>query len=92
MVRSGGRDNKGNALPDVEIPVPDCLIAARATTDPIDRSDAVDAETVVYHNTFLFLPTDKIRIPAGARMAGLWKVKGRTKEWPLGNEVGVELA
>lgn len=92
VLRSGGKDPKGNPLPDVELPLSDVLIAPRATADPLDRSDATTAETVIYHNTFVFQPTDKIRIPVGARMAGLWRVDGRTEEWPMGTVTSVVLA
>ena len=92
VVRSGGRDSKGNPLPDTELPITDVLIAPRATNDPLDRSDVLTSENVVYHNSFVFLPTDKLRIPAGNRMAGLWRVDGRTEEWPMGTVTSVVLA
>ena len=92
VLRSGGRDAKGNPLPATEIPVTDCIVAPRATSDPVDRSDVVDGKTVLYRDPdpdFTFLPTDRVRVPTGARMAGDWSVDGRPGEWPLGVEVGL---
>lgn len=89
VVRSGGRDAKGNPLPTQEIPVAGCLIGLRSTADPVDRSDLVTSTAVLYHEGFVFLSTDRIRVPVGARMAGEWSVDGRPGEWPHGVEVGL---
>lgn len=91
VVRSGGRDKKGNPLPEQEIPRRDVLLGPRATADPVDRSDVVTATAVLYDGdtTFAYLSTDRIRIPDGARMAGVWSVDGRPGEWPYGSEVGL---
>ena len=90
VVRSGGRDAKGNPLPSFEIPVPDCIVAPRATSDPVDRSDVVDGKAVLYRDLgFTFRSTDGIRIPEGALMAGTWAVDGSPGEWPFGTEVGL---
>jgi len=95
VLRGGGRDAKGNPLPAQEIPVKDCIVGARATSEPLDRSDVVDSTAVLYHDPepgLMFLAADRIRVPAGARMAGEWSVKGRPGEWPQGWEVGLERA
>lgn len=93
VIRGGGRDAKGNPLPPVEIPVRDCLIGSRATADPLDRSEVVNSTAVLYRDPgFTFLPSDRIRVPEGARMAGLWAVDGRPGEWPQGVEVGLVMA
>lgn len=90
VFRSGGRDAKGNPLPAYEIQVPDCLIGPRATRDPVDRSDVVTGDAVLYRGTgFTFLPTDRVRVPAGSFMAGEWSVDGSPGEWPFGVEVGL---
>lgn len=89
VLRSGGRDPKGNPMPDTEIPVAHCLVAPRSTSDPVDRSDVVETREVLYHKDFVFFVSDKIRVPKGARMAGLWAVDGRPAEWPFGVEVGL---
>ena len=90
VLRSGGRDAKGNPLPAYEIQVPDCLLAPRATSDPVDRSEVVAGVAVLYRGDgFTFLPTDRVRVPAGARMAGEWSVDGSPSEWPFGVEVGL---
>lgn len=90
VLRSGGRDDWGNPLPVVEIPKDNCLIAPRSTTDPVDRSDVVNAKPALYRDNepgFSFLSTDRIRVPEGARMAGEWEVDGLPGEWPFGVEV-----
>lgn len=92
VVRGGGRDAKGNPLPPAEVAVKDCIIGPRATSDPVDRSDLVDSKAVLYRDPdpgFSFRSTDRVRVPAGARMAGEWSVDGRPGEWPLGVEVGL---
>lgn len=95
VLRGGGRDAKGNPLPVSEIPVADCLIAPRATAEPLDRSDVVGSTAVLYRDPdpdFSFLPADRIRVPAGARMAGEWSVDGLPGEWIPGDEVGLRRA
>lgn len=88
--RGGGRDGKGNPLPVVEIPVTDCLIGQRSTSDPTDRSDVVSGKGVMYRDAgFRFLSTDVIKVPDSHRMAGKWSVEGRPAEWPTGSEVGL---
>lgn len=90
VLRGGGRDAKGNPLPVMEIPVKDCLIGARATADPLDRADVSSSTAVLYRDPgFTFLPSDRIRVPEGARMAGTWSVDGRPGEWPGGWEIAL---
>jgi hypothetical protein len=90
VLRGGGRDAKGNPLPVVELPVTKCLIGPRATAEPVDRSEVTDGKAVLYRGPgFTFYSTDRIRIPAGALMAGDWSVEGRPAEWPYGSEVGL---
>lgn len=92
IIRNGGRDNKGNPKPDTEIPITGFLIAPRATSDPVDQSDVVAATVVGYHASFGFQSTDRIRIPAGKRMAGDWSIDGLPKEWPHGSELPLKRA
>lgn len=90
VLRGGGRDAKGNPLAPSELPVTDCVIAPRATSDPLDRADVVSSTAVLYRDPgFTFLPSDRIRVPAGKLMAGTWNVDGRAGEWPYGSEVGL---
>jgi hypothetical protein len=90
VLRGGGKDAKGNPIAPVEIPVTGCLIGPRATADPVDRADVVSSTAVLYRDPgFTFLPTDRIRVPEGARMAGTWTVDGRPGEWPHGWEIGL---
>lgn len=90
VLRGGGKDPKGNPLPTQEIAVSGCLMAPRATADPVDRSAVVSLTAVLYRDPgFTFMPTDRIRVPNGARMSGLWAVDGRPGEWPHGSEVGL---
>lgn len=85
VIRSDGRDAKGNPLPVVEIDVLDCAVGPRGSDDPVDRSDVSASTASLYRDPgFTFLSTDRIRVPAGARMAGEWSIDGRPDEWPLG--------
>lgn len=93
VIRGGGRDAKGNPLPGQEIPVTDCIIGPRATSDPLDHSDVTSSTAALYRDPgFTFLPTDRIRVPAGKRMAGTWSVDGRPGEWPHGWEIGLVMS
>lgn len=93
VLRGGGKDAKGNPISPLEITVTGCLIGPRATADPVDRADVVSSTAVLYRDPgFTFLPTDRIRVPLGARMAGTWSVDGRPGEWPYGSEVGLVIA
>lgn len=90
VLRSGGRDVKGNPLPEDELPVTDCIIGPRATSDPLDHAEIVSSTAVLYRDPgFTFLPSDRVLIPTGARMAGTWSVDGRPGEWPHGSEVAL---
>lgn len=90
VLRSGGRDVKGNPLPEEELPVADCIVGPRATSDPLDRAEIVSSTAVLYRDPgFTFLPSDRVRVPAGQRMAGTWSVDGRPGEWPHGSEVAL---
>jgi hypothetical protein len=91
VLRGGGRDAKGNPLPEVEIPRPGVLVGARSTAEPLERSDVTDNKAVLYDGdaAFRYLSTDRVRVPAGSRMAGTWSVDGRPSEWPYGSEVGL---
>lgn len=88
--RSGGRDSRGNPLPVVSLPVTDCLVGQRSTSDPIDRSDVVSGKAILYRDKgFEFLSTDVVNVPDAHRMGGRWSVDGRPAEWPTGSEVGL---
>lgn len=90
ILRGGGRDPKGNPTPVTEIQLDECLIAGRFNAEPVDRSEVTDGNAVLYANPgVVILHSDRIRIPAGARMAGDWAVDGRPSEWPFGIEVGL---
>ncbi|SDK79253.1 hypothetical protein SAMN04487913_103198 [Arthrobacter sp. ok362] len=75
-----------------------CIIGQRSTADPLDHSDVASSTAVLYRDhdpddlTFRFLPADRIRVPAGKRMAGTWSVDGRPGDWPLGWEVALVVA
>lgn len=92
VLRGGGRDAKGNPLPEVQIPRPGVLMGARSTVEPLERSDVTDNKAVLYDGdtAFTYLSTDRVRVPAGSRMAGEWSVDGRPSEWPYGSEVGLK--
>lgn len=92
VLRGGGRDSKGNPLPVTEIPVRDCIVAPRATSEPTDRADLISSTAVLYRDpdpAFKFLPKDRVRVPVAARMSGEWAVDGLPGEWPLGDEVAL---
>lgn len=93
VLRGGGRDDKSNPLPVEEIPVTKCLVGPRSTAEPNDFSEIVDSTAVLYRTVddgFRFLPSDRVVVPDGARMAGEWSVDGRPSEWHMGVEVGLK--
>ena len=90
VLRGGGRDRFDNPIPAAEIAREGVMIAPRATADPVDFSELVDSRAVLYDDAedgFRYMSTDRIRVPAGARMAGEWSIDGRPGEWVLGNEI-----
>lgn len=87
VTRGGGRDRFNNVLPEQKFTVEECLLAPRATVDPVDLSDVVTSTGVLYHRDFRFLPKDRLKVPDGARMSGDWAVDGAPNEWPFGVEV-----
>lgn len=93
-IRSTGTDARGNPAPVQRAAVSDCMIAPRATTDPVDWSDVLDNTAVLYRQSFdpVFESGDLVEVPAGQRMAGTWRVAGRPGQWPLGLEVPLERA
>ncbi|GAA3405051.1 hypothetical protein [Pseudarthrobacter polychromogenes] len=92
VVRAGGRDSRGNPIAGQEIPLSDCQITPRSTSEPVDRSDLVDSSAVLIRDGFTFLHTDRIRVPAGQLMAGEWSIEGRPGEWPGSSEVALKRA
>lgn len=93
VVRSGGRDLRGNPLPAQEIPRKRVLVGQRGTNDPVtDLSDTTEDTAVLYDadTSFRYFSTDRIRVPETARMAGEWSVGGRPGEWPFGTEIQLE--
>lgn len=95
IVRGGGRDRFDNPIPTQDIAREGVLIVPRSTADPVDFSELVDSRAVLYDHAedgFRYQSTDRIRVPAGARMAGEWSVAGRPGEWVLGDEIPLERA
>lgn len=89
VTRGGGKDRFGNTLPPQTLTVENCLLAPRATVDPVDMSEVANTTGVLYHDSFHFQPTDRIAVPAEARMSGDWSVDGVPSEWPFGWEVKI---
>ena len=91
VLRGGGRDPRGNPLPVEEIPLADCLIGPRSTTEG-ERFMVTSTDMALYRDPdpeFSFRSSDRIRVPEGARMAGEWAVDGRPLEYPLGVHVPI---
>lgn len=95
VLRGGGRDKYDNPLPTSEIVREGVLIAPRSTAEMEDFSEVESNRVALYDDNadgFRYVSTDRVRVPDGARMAGDWRVVGRTQEWPMGNEVVLERA
>ena len=91
VLRGGGRDPRGNPLPVEEIPVSDCLIGPRATSEG-EQFMVTSTDMALYRDPdpeFSFRSSDRIRVPEGQRMAGEWAVDGRPLEYPLGVHVPI---
>lgn len=89
-VTRGGRDPKGNPLPDVTHVVNGCMVGWRATTDPVDRSDLTADDAIIYAPVGAdFRSGDRLSIPAGPWPSGQWRVAGSAKPWVLGTEVPI---
>lgn len=93
VLRSGGRDPKGNPLPPAEIVVLNCLIGPRSTGEPVPGANLTSTQMSIYRDpdpAFKFQPGDRIRVPEGALNSGEWSIDGRSKEFPLGTETPVK--
>lgn len=91
VVRRGGRDNKGNPLPEVAHIVPNVLVGWRGTRNPLDRSDMTSDDAVIYANLGSYFEVgDKIDIPDGPWPSGNgWQIDGQPKRWQMGTEVPI---
>lgn len=83
VLRSGGRDRRGNPLPEVEHVLHGWEVSPRASEEATDRSDAVVTGAVTrgpmlpeYQVIGGIKSTDRIRVPTGHPMAGTWRVEG----------------
>lgn len=91
VLRGGGRDSKGNPLPTQEIELTKCIVGPKDSIELSGPSGVASSTAVLYRDPgFLFQQTDRIRVPAGNRMAGTWSVDGRPSEWPYGSEVALK--
>lgn len=89
----GGRDEDGNPIPPSRHVVTDCVIGPRATKDPIDRSDVPDTGVTLYGPPRMDVrSTDRIEVPDGHFMPGVYEVDGTPGFWPLGTEVYMKQA
>lgn len=90
IFRGGGRTAQGLPAPETQVELRRVLMAGRTSAEPVDRSEVTDGNAILYADPgTVILHSDRIRIPAGSRMAGDWSVEGRPSEWPLGVEVGM---
>ena len=92
--RSGGRDPKGDPIPGSTHTVPDFLIVASESSEPIsDRSEDPSTSAVGYGPVAADVrSTDRIVVPAGHLMAGTYEVVGDPAFYPLGTVVGLRKA
>lgn len=91
--RGGGRDRDGDPVAATEHTIPDCLVGARATKDPVDRSDLTDSTAVAYAPVRAdVVSTDVVVVPEGHFMAGVYHVDGDPGFWPLGTEIPLRRA
>lgn len=93
VLRGGGRDSSGNPRTPTEIRVEGCIISQSETADSSDVGDVQSASGRLFRhdNSFVFLSTDLIRVPANAYLrAGVWRVEGRPRVLPLGTELALE--
>lgn len=90
LISGGGRDDDGNIISSTETTLTGCLIAPRRTEDPVDRSEIVVGEAVLFvplGATASIPSSARIRVPQGAALPGLWSVDGQAVRWPYGFEV-----
>lgn len=88
---AGGRNADGDpADPGDGTTILDCLIGARATSDPTDRSDVVEDRVTLYGPPRMpIASTSRVTVPAEHFMAGVYEVDGHPNFWPLGTEVAL---
>lgn len=90
IIRGGGLDDDGEPLRATETPLPGCLVAPATLEDPLDRSQLVSGEAVLYTPRGSDIrSTDRIRTPDDSIVPGLWAVNGAPVAWPLGVQVNL---
>ena len=88
--RSGGRDPRGNPLPETTHEVEDCLVSTQSSVEePQSRSEAPDTSAYVYAPAGSdFISTDRIEVPPGPFWpSGSFQVSGEPDKGPLGVRV-----
>lgn len=88
VLRDGGRDDRGNNLPETTHTVPHCLVGQSITDNIIDRADDPEGQNSLYAPVGAdFIATDRVIVPPGHFMQGLYRVDGQPGSWPLGTVV-----
>src|SRR5690625_5969900 len=78
VLRGGGRDPRGNPLPTEEIPVSDCLIGPRATSEG-EQFMVTSTDMALYRDPdpeFSFRSTARIWCPRAQERAAQWSERG----------------
>lgn len=92
--RSGGRDAKGDPIPGSEHTVPDVLVVASESSEPIqDRAEDPSTSAVAYGPVGADVrSTDRIVVPGTHLMAGTFEVIGDPAFYPLGTVIALRRA
>lgn len=98
VARPPDRDRHGDPVPGTGSThtvadadgAPICLLAPRSTTDPVDRSDLITTNAVLYAPVIADIRRgDELTITGHPLHAGRWRVDGAPQPWPLGLEIAV---
>lgn len=88
VLRSGGRDSRGNPRPDIEHRLDDWAVAPRSSDEATDRADTAITGAVArgpYNDQYTAIgglrSTDRLRVPTTHPMAGTWQVDGEPGPW-----------
>lgn len=89
VIRGGGLDDNGDPVSSSEFALSGCLLAPESREDPLDRSQIVTGNAVLYcpPGSEEVLSTDRIRTPTSSAMPGEWSVDGTPIRWPFGVQV-----
>lgn len=92
LVSGGGRDDRGQLLPEIRTELPEALYAPGVSTEDGLLSDVAEQRAqLFFHEHVNIASTDLIEFADPWGNTQRWQVAGRVKHWPKGTQVDLEV-